>query len=78
MARIEVFRLQSPNLTVVVKNLSSYCGLVDAKIRAFDKDLPVAQPCQDLWRLQTFFQPLLWTTVMNHDLSHDHDFSNIK
>ena len=22
-------------------NLSSYCGLVDAKIRAFDKDLPV-------------------------------------
>jgi hypothetical protein len=24
-----------------------------------------------------FFQPL-WTTVMNHDLSHDHDFLNIK
>ena len=26
-----------------MKNLSSYCGLVDAKIRASDKDLPV--PC---------------------------------
>ena len=24
-----------------VNNLSSYCGLVDAKIRASDKDLPV-------------------------------------
>ena len=33
-----------------MKNLSSYCGLVDAKIRATDKDLPVyyyfcAQSC---------------------------------
>ena len=25
-----------------MSNLSSYCGLVDAKIRASDKDLPVA------------------------------------
>ena len=25
-------------------NLSSYCGLVDAKIRASDKDLPVHNP----------------------------------
>ena len=25
-----------------MNNLSSYCGLVDAKIRASDKDLPVA------------------------------------
>ena len=25
-----------------MKNLSSYCGLVDAKIRASDKDLPVS------------------------------------
>ena len=24
-----------------MKNLSSYCGLVDAKIRASDRDLPV-------------------------------------
>ena len=24
-----------------MKDLSSYCGLVDAKIRASDKDLPV-------------------------------------
>ena len=30
--------IQSLNLT---NNLSSYCGLVDAKIRASDKDLPV-------------------------------------
>ena len=27
-----------------MNNLSSYCGLVDAKIRASDKDLPVQQP----------------------------------
>ena len=26
-----------------MNNMSSYCGLVDAKIRASDKDLPV--PC---------------------------------
>ena len=26
-----------------MNNLSSYCGLVDAKIRASDKDLPVLQ-----------------------------------
>ena len=25
-----------------MKNLLSYCGLIDAKIRAFDKDLPVS------------------------------------
>ena len=25
-----------------MNNLSSYCGLVDTKIRASDKDLPVA------------------------------------
>ena len=24
-------------------NLSSYCGLVDTKIRAFDKDLPIQE-----------------------------------
>ena len=27
-----------------MNNLSSYCGLVDAKIRASDKDLPVQNP----------------------------------
>ena len=27
-----------------MNNLSSYCGLVEAKIRAFDKDLPVQNP----------------------------------
>ena len=34
-----------------MNNLPSYCGLVDAKIRASDKDLPVhtknKQDCQD-------------------------------
>ena len=29
-----------------MKNLSSHCGLVDAKIRASDKDLPV----HDKWK----------------------------
>ena len=28
-------------LGIFMNNLSSYCGLVDAKIRASDKDLPV-------------------------------------
>ena len=28
-----------------MNNLSSYCGLVDAKIRASDKDLPVLTFC---------------------------------
>ena len=28
-------------LTIFINNLLSYCGLVDAKIRASDKDLPV-------------------------------------
>ena len=34
-----------------MNNLSSYCGLVDAKIRAFDKDLPVCTilSCQLFW-----------------------------
>ena len=27
-----------------MNNLLSYCGLIDAKIRASDKDLPVIQP----------------------------------
>ena len=27
-----------------MNNLTSYCGLVDAKIRASDKDLPVTLP----------------------------------
>ena len=27
-----------------MNNLSSYCGLVDVKIRASDKDLPVTVP----------------------------------
>jgi len=29
----------------IMNNLSSYCGLVDAKIRASDKDLPVCISC---------------------------------
>ena len=34
---ISVHNMFSPGLN----NLSTYCGLVDAKIRASDKDLPV-------------------------------------
>ena len=30
-----------------MNNLLSYCGLVDAKIRASDKDLPVQAPSRD-------------------------------
>ena len=30
-------------LTIFMNNLSSYCGLVDAKIRASDKDLTVCK-----------------------------------
>ena len=35
---LEIFMYRTCNS---MNNLSSYCGLVDAKIRAFDKDLPV-------------------------------------
>ena len=38
-----------------MNNLSSYCGLVDAKIRASDKDLPVqVNLCQKLSFLNQF------------------------
>ena len=32
----------SETISIHKNNLSSYCGLVDAKIRASDKDLPVS------------------------------------
>ena len=38
-----------------MNNLSSYCGLVDAKIRASDKDLPVGQDQRKIkmgWKAQ--------------------------
>ena len=31
-----------------MNNLLSYCGLLDAKIRASDKDLPIKTPNEDL------------------------------
>jgi hypothetical protein len=33
-----------------MNNLLPYCGLVDAKIRAFDKDLPVTD-CPVIWKI---------------------------
>ena len=33
-------------LGIFMNNLSSYCGLVDAKIRASDKDLSVNADCK--------------------------------
>ena len=43
-----------------MNNLSSYCGLVDAKIRASDKDLPV--PCKNssVKSTQIFFRQAAW------------------
>ena len=35
--------IMSLQFSLTMKSLSSYCGLVDAKIRASDKDLPVLQ-----------------------------------
>ena len=35
-----------------MNNLSSYCGLVDAKIRASDKDLPVHTGLRRPWMLE--------------------------
>ena len=37
----------------VMNNLLSYCGLVDAKIRASDKNLPVALSWKVLYNLKT-------------------------
>jgi hypothetical protein len=49
-----------------MNNLSSYCGLVDAEIRASDKDLPVpflahfhtisANLCSNFGATQTFYK----------------------
>ena len=36
-----------------MNNLSSYCGLVDAKIRTSDKDLPVASNSK--WKMGQIF-----------------------
>ena len=41
-----------------MKNLSSYCGLVDAKIRASDRDLPVSIFFSDWSKLKRFLDPL--------------------
>jgi hypothetical protein len=45
-----------------MNNLSSYCGLVDAKIRASDKDLPVYPDFlfsfNDFCKTRGFFQNL--------------------
>ena len=38
-----------------MNNLSSYCGLVDARIRASDKDLPVYKPSFDI-RIAVVFE----------------------
>ena len=34
-----------------MNNLLSYCGLVDAKIRASDKDLPVPTNEKEMWKI---------------------------
>ena len=40
-----------------INNLLSYCGLVDAKIRASDKDLPVTGP--ELFSAVSYSKPAL-------------------
>ena len=40
-----------------MKDLMSYCGLVDAKIRASDKDLPVLQMTNLRWKLCEILWP---------------------
>ena len=42
-----------------MKNLPSYCGLVDAKIRASDKDLPVSDALNIEKEWQVSFWPLV-------------------
>ena len=53
-----------------MNNLSSYCGLVDAKIRTFDKDLPVFWFCRNFiliklgisfkLTLSKFYPKIIW------------------
>ena len=52
-----------------VNNLLSYCGLVDATIRAFDKDLPVAGD-------KIIIQPDLEFAVKNMDNWNKLEFEN--
>ena len=42
-----------------MNNLLSYCGLVDAKIRASDKDLPVSDALNIEKEWQVSFWPLV-------------------
>ena len=55
-----------------MNNLSSYCGLVDAKIRASDKDFPVIGDSAACWQKTTLhcnhwnsktYTRYLWTTL---------------
>ena len=50
-----------------MNNLSSYCGLVDAKIRASDKDLPVVLP-----RLGNSYKIAMLSSLVCQELRAQH------
>ena len=51
-----------------MNNMSSYCGLVDAKIRASDKDLPVVWSLFQFWKIQTLL--VRWRHCANHSIPY--------
>ena len=64
-----------------MNNMSSYCGLVDAKIRASDKDLPVQKrseaskttpgTSQKIWHTSTFWNVLCHGIRIDHGRNHE-------
>ena len=73
-----------------MNNMSSYCGLVDEKIRASDKDLPVQKrseaskttpgTSQKIWHTSTFWNVLCHGCGFNHGRDYvrtHHMFSRI-
>ena len=53
-----------------MSNLSSYCGLVDAKIRASDKDLPVFSLRIKDTVLSIFVLITVFAFHSNHEIIH--------
>ena len=52
-----------------MNNLLSYCGLIDAKIRASDKDLPVSHETAEVYKLggvkSTILDSMLFQKSLN-------------
>ena len=53
-----------------MNNLSSYCGLVDAKIRTSDKDLPVYSEIKPSFYMEQFYRITRIKVMVNFSVPH--------